>query len=85
MELLEQELENLSKSVTSEQELQWNGHISALREDHNKVFNDTNAIVIDIKQDIETIGTLEVYAQAHAATNLFWMLCLGRLRLIFPL
>ncbi|XP_072236608.1 dynein regulatory complex subunit 4-like [Leuresthes tenuis] len=59
MELLQQELENLSKSVTSEQELQWNGHISGLREDHNKIFNDTNAIVIDIKQDVEIIETFE--------------------------
>ncbi|KAM4537125.1 dynein regulatory complex subunit 4-like isoform 1-T1 [Odontesthes bonariensis] len=59
MEQLQQELENLSKSVTSEKELQWNGHISALREDHNKIFKDANAIIVDIEKDAGKIGTFK--------------------------
>ncbi|KAM4537126.1 dynein regulatory complex subunit 4-like isoform 2-T2 [Odontesthes bonariensis] len=60
MEQLQQELENLSKSVTSEKELQWNGHISALREDHNKIFKDANAIIVDIEKDAGKIGTFKL-------------------------
>lgn len=60
MELLLQELDNMMKNVICEQEDQWNSHIDALKEDHNKAFKEIDAILICMKQDLDINTSLTV-------------------------
>ncbi|XP_076593709.1 dynein regulatory complex subunit 4-like [Chaetodon auriga] len=59
MELLPQELDNIRKNETREAEDQWNSHIAALIEDHNKAFSDANALNNCIQQDLDEIDSLK--------------------------
>ncbi|XP_070822846.1 dynein regulatory complex subunit 4 [Chaetodon trifascialis] len=59
MELLPQELDNIRKNETGEAEDQWNSHIAALIEDHNKAFSDANALNNCIQQDLDEIDSLK--------------------------
>nr|XP_046241703.1 dynein regulatory complex subunit 4-like [Scatophagus argus] len=59
MELLPQELDNIRKNEISEREDHWNSHISALIEDHNKVFSEANALVNCMQQDLQLNDSLK--------------------------
>ncbi|XP_029318560.1 LOW QUALITY PROTEIN: dynein regulatory complex subunit 4 [Cottoperca gobio] len=59
MELLPQELDNMTKNAISEREDHWNSHINTLIEDHNKTFSDAKALVDGMHQDLDMNGSLK--------------------------
>uniref|UniRef100_A0A3Q4BLT0 Dynein regulatory complex subunit 4 n=1 Tax=Mola mola TaxID=94237 RepID=A0A3Q4BLT0_MOLML len=59
MELLPQELDNMSKYQISESENHWNSHVVALIEDHNKALSEMNALVNHMQHDVDINCSLQ--------------------------
>ncbi|XP_070688286.1 dynein regulatory complex subunit 4-like [Pempheris klunzingeri] len=59
LELLPQELDNMRKNVLSESENNWSSHINTLIEDNSKAFGDANALMQDMKRDLEKNSCLK--------------------------
>uniref|UniRef100_UPI0037E8EAE6 dynein regulatory complex subunit 4-like isoform X2 n=1 Tax=Semicossyphus pulcher TaxID=241346 RepID=UPI0037E8EAE6 len=51
MQLLQQELENLRRKEVGEREDQWNRHVSALIEDHNRAVSEIDALMQELDLD----------------------------------
>uniref|UniRef100_UPI0037E871AE dynein regulatory complex subunit 4-like isoform X3 n=1 Tax=Semicossyphus pulcher TaxID=241346 RepID=UPI0037E871AE len=59
MQLLQQELENLRRKEVGEREDQWNRHVSALIEDHNRAVSEIDALMQELDLDNTLLLQLE--------------------------
>ncbi|XP_041844726.1 dynein regulatory complex subunit 4 [Melanotaenia boesemani] len=59
MQLMQQQMENMTKSVITEREFVWDHHISELRKDHNKIISDLNTTVFYLKEEEKLINKEE--------------------------
>lgn len=60
MQALQQDLENVTKSLMSDHESHWNSHIAALTKDHSKIYSDAEEVVVAIKTDADTLTEFKV-------------------------
>ncbi|KAK9542700.1 hypothetical protein VZT92_000539 [Zoarces viviparus] len=59
MELLQRQLDNMTKNKISENEDQWNSHISALVEDHQKALTEFEAFNTYLEQELNVNDSLK--------------------------
>ncbi|XP_068586838.1 dynein regulatory complex subunit 4-like isoform X2 [Cebidichthys violaceus] len=59
LELLQQQLDNMTKNKTSEIEDQWNSHINALVEDHKKALTELNAFNTVMEKELDVNDSLK--------------------------